>query len=135
MPIVGKYEMRTRRENKRTDDTLDLDGMQRLLHGRGAADFNNMLAAETTWGQRLRLLAPVGGLLVVDDMVRAVLLEQLCLLRCRCRRDHTGTGRLGELYGEDGHTASSLCEHSLAGLEGLETVECVPGGECGARKC
>lgn len=87
-----------------------------------------MVAADAAGGQGAGLLAPVGVLLVVDDMVCAVLLQELRLgLRGR-GGDDAGAGSLCELQGEDGDAAGSLGEYCLAGLQGLEAVESVPGG-------
>ena len=62
------------------DDAVNGDGLERLRHGRGPADLDDVLHAGAAGRQLLGLLAPVGRLLVVDDMVGAVLLQQLGLL-------------------------------------------------------
>lgn len=88
-----------------------------------------MLDAEAAGAQGLCLLAPVGGLFVVDDMVCTELLQQVCLLGRRGGGDNACAGGFCELQGEDGDAACSLGEDRLAGLQGLEAVEGVPSGQ------
>jgi hypothetical protein len=117
------------------DDTINLDGVERLLHGRGTGDLDDVVNTSTA-GDLLGLGSPLGSLLVVDDVVGTELLEELGLLAGAGGSDDLCAGSLGELDGEDGDTAGSLGENPLAGEEllALKTVETVPGGQTGAGK-
>jgi hypothetical protein len=57
------------------DDAVNGDGLERLRHGSGSADLDDVLDADAAGRQLLGLLTPVGRLLVVDDVVGAVLLQ------------------------------------------------------------
>jgi hypothetical protein len=118
------------------DDTIDTDSLETLSHGIGSTNFNNMLHTLTTREFR-SLLAPIRRLLVVDHMIGSKFLQRLRLLLTRRCRNNARTRRFGKLQCENGHSARSLCEHPLAGLQGagLEAVECVPRGERGAGEC
>lgn len=117
------------------DDALHLDGGQRVLHGVGTADLEDVVHTLAVGGQALGRLAPVGVLIVVYDVVGTELLEHLTLLLGRGGGDDRGASSLGELQGEDADTASALGEDVLAGLQGLEAVQGVPGGQGGTGKC
>lgn len=114
------------------DDTIDLDGIERLLHGRGSGDLDDVVDTSTA-GDLLSLGTPLGSLLVVDDVVGAELLEELSLLAGAGGSDDLGASSLGELDSEDGNTTGSLGENPLAGekLLALKAVETVPGGQTG----
>lgn len=115
------------------DDTLEADGLERLLEGVGAANFDDVLDADAA-GDLLCRLTPVGVLAVVDDVVGTELLELVALCLGRGGGDDTGTGGLGELDGEDGHTAGTLGQDPVAGSQSLvaEAVKTVPGRQTGA---
>jgi hypothetical protein len=93
-----------------------------------------VLDADAAGRQLLGLLAPVGGLLVVDDVVGAVLLQQLGLLGGAGSRDDAGAGSLCELQREDADAAGTLRQDRLARLEraALEAVQRVPGRQTSA---
>jgi hypothetical protein len=116
------------------DDAVNGDGLERLRHSRGPADLDDVLDADAAGRQLLGLLTPVGRLLVVDDVVGAVLLQQLGLLGGAGGRDDAGAGSLCELQREDADAAGTLRQDRLAGLEraALEAVQRVPGRQTGA---
>ena len=117
------------------DDTIDLDGVERLLHGRGTGDLDDVVDTSTA-SDLLSLGSPLRSLLVVDDVVSTELLEKLGLLAGAGGSDDLGASSLGELNSEDGNTTGTLGKDPLAGQEllALETVETVPGGQTGAGK-
>lgn len=118
------------------DDAVDGDGLQTLGHGLGPADLDNVLHAHAA-SELLGLLAPVGHLLVVDDVVGAVRLERLGLGTGRCGCDDACACCFGELQGEHGDTACALGEDPLAGLESpaLKTVQRIPSCQTSAAEC
>lgn len=113
------------------DQTIDPNSLEGLSHSLRTADFDDVInsaaACELFCG-----LAPVGRLLVVDNMVGAELPQPLRLFRGRGRRDNSRTSCLGELDGvlaavtevgrkefkylqrEDGHPARSLRDDPIA---------------------
>ena len=117
------------------DDTVDLDGVERLLHGRGTGDLDDVVDTGTA-GDLLGLGSPLRSLLVVDDVVSTELLEKLGLLAGRSGSDDLGASSLGELNSKDRNTTGTLGEDPLAGQEllALKTVKTVPGGQTGAGK-
>jgi hypothetical protein len=117
------------------DDTINLDGVERLLHGRGTGDLDDVVDTSTA-GDLLGLGSPLGSLLVVDDVVSTELLEKLGLLAGAGGSDNLGTSSLGELNSEDRNTTGTLGKDPLTGQEllALKTVETVPGGQTGAGK-
>ena len=123
-------------ETDNADDAVDGDGLQTLGHGLGPTDLDDVLHARAA-SELLGLLAPVGHLIVVDDVVGAVRLECLGLGGGRCGCDDARARCLGELQGEHGDTACALGENPLPGLEGpaLETVQRIPCGQAGAAEC
>lgn len=62
------------------NDSVNFDRFERLCHGGRASNLNNVLYASLAGRQALGLLTPVRVLFVVNDVVGAVLLEQLSLL-------------------------------------------------------
>lgn len=115
------------------DDTLEADGLERLLESVGTTDLDNVVDTNTA-GDLLGGLAPVGVLLVVDNVVGTESLELLTLLLGRSGGNDTGTSSLGELDSENGNTTSTLSKDPVTGGQSLalETVESVPGGETSA---
>lgn len=115
------------------NDTLEADGLERLLEGVGTTDLDDVVHTNTA-SDLLGGLTPVGVLAVVDNVVGTESLELLTLLLGRSSGDDTGTSSLGELDSEDGDTTGSLGEDPVAGGQSLalKTVETVPGGQTSA---
>lgn len=115
------------------NDTLEADGLERLLEGVGTTDLDDVVHTNTA-SDLLGGLTPVGVLAVVDNVVGTESLELLTLLLGRSSGDDTGTSSLGELDSEDGDTTGSLGEDPVTGGQSLalETVETVPGGQTSA---
>jgi hypothetical protein len=115
------------------DDTFKADGLEGLLQGVGATDFDDVVYTDTT-GDLLGGLAPVGVFLVVDDVVGTEGLEFVGLFLGGGGGDDTSTGSLCELESEDGNTACTLSNDPVAGSQSLalETVETVPGSQTSA---
>lgn len=130
----SRLRLSTAEETDDADNALHLDGGQRVLHGVGTADLDDVVHTLAVGGQALGRLAPVCVLLVVDDVVGTELLEHLTLLLGGSGGDHGGASGLGELQSEDADTASALGQDVLAGLQGLEAVQRVPGGKGGTGK-
>lgn len=118
------------------DDTVNSDSLERLRHCGRATDLDNVLHTDTA-GELLGLLAPVGCLLVVDDLVSTVALEGLGLRGRGCGRNDARTSSLGELKGEDGDTAGTLCKDPLTGLQrpALQAVQRIPCRQSSAGQC
>lgn len=114
------------------DYALELDSLHALLERRGAADLEDVVHAGLARRQLLGGAAPARVLLVVEDVVRAQLLQGLGLVGGGCGGDDLGAGGLGELQGKDADAAGALDEYPLAGEDGLEAVERVPRREAGA---
>lgn len=112
------------------DDALELDSLERVARRAGAADLNDVVDADAA-RQLLGRLAPVRILLVVDDVVRAQLLQLVHLVLRARRRDDSCARGFGELDREDTDAAGSLCQHPLTRLQLLafDAVEGVPGCE------
>lgn len=115
------------------NDTLEADGLERLLEGVGTTDLDDVVHTNTA-SDLLGGLTPVGVLAVVDNVVGTESLELLTLLLGRSSGDNTGTSSLGELDSEDGDTTGSLGEDPVTGGQSLalKTVETVPGGQTSA---
>lgn len=115
------------------NDTLEADGLERLLEGVGTTDLDDVVHTNTA-SDLLGGLTPVGVLAVVDNVVGTESLELLTLLLGRSSGDDTGTSSLGELDSEDGDTTGSLGEDPVTGGQSLalKTVETVPGGQTSA---
>ena len=114
------------------NDTFEADGLEGLLQGVGATDFDDVVYADAA-GELFGGLAPVGVVAVVDHVVGAEGLEFIGLFLGGGGGDDTGTGCLCELQGEDGDTSSALGDYPVARSESLalETVETVPGSQTG----
>lgn len=132
------------------DDAVDLDGLEGLRHGGRAADFDNVGDAQAARGELLRCLAPVGVLLVVDDVVGAVFLQEFGLLGGGGGGDDGCAGGFGELQmivrihsfcpsgvvgkcrayleRENTNTAGPLRQHRVSGLQrpALQPIERIP---------
>lgn len=115
------------------NDTLEADGLERLLEGVGTTDLDDVVHTNTA-SDLLGGLTPVGVLAVIDNVVGTESLELLTLLLGRSSGDNTGTSSLGELDSEDGDTTGSLGEDPVTGGQSLalKTVETVPGGQTSA---
>lgn len=74
---------------------------------------------------------PLWRALVVDGVCRTQLLSELQLGVGGGRDDCACAGGLGDEETEDGCAACTLEENGLAGEEGFETVERIPGGHGG----
>lgn len=114
-----------------TDQTVDPNSLQGLGHSLRPADFDDVINSAAAC-ELFRGLAPVGRLLVVDNMVGAELPQPLRLFRGGCRRDNVRTSCLGELHRvlaavtevgrrgfkylqrEDGHPSRSLRDDPIA---------------------
>lgn len=105
-------------------------------HGVRTANFENVLYATTARRQLLRLLAPVGDFLVVDDVVGTKRLELLALLGRRSGGNDLRASSLCKLHSKHADTASSLSKNPVTRLQAaaFQTVKTVPGGQSGARK-
>lgn len=123
----------TTNESDNRDNTVNLDSVERLLHGRRTGNLDNVVDTSTT-SKLLSLGSPLRSLLVVDDVVGTELLQELGLFAGAGGSNDLGTGSLGELNSKDGDTTGSLGENPLARkkLLALKTVETVPGGQTGA---
>jgi hypothetical protein len=112
------------------DDTLEADGLERLLQSVGATDLDDVVDTDTT-SDLLGGLAPVGVLLIVDDVIGTKGLELLSLLLGRSGGDDTSTSGLSELKSEDRNTTGTLGNHPVTRSKSLalKTVETVPGGQ------
>jgi hypothetical protein len=66
-------------ESNDANDTLELDALEALLEGPGAANFDDVVDTGVVACQTASDLAPVWLCLVVDDVVGAELLELLAL--------------------------------------------------------
>lgn len=123
--IVGAAD-----ETNDGDDTLEADGLERLLQSVGATDLDDVVDTDTA-GDLLCGLTPVGVFAVVNNVVGTESLELLALLLGRSGGDDTGTSSLGELDGEDRNATSTLSKDPVTGGQSLalETVETVPGSE------
>ena len=118
------------------DNTVNSDGLEGLRHCCRSTDFDNVLDTDTT-SDLLGLLAPVGCLLVVDDVIRAVLLEGLSLRGRGCGCNDACASGLGELECKDRDTTSTLCEDPLSRLQrpAFQAVQRIPCCQTSARKC
>lgn len=127
--VLGRVAVRE--ESDDGDDALELDGLERLRDGARPADLDDVVRARAAGRQALGDLAPVRRLLVVDDVVRAELLELLALGGGGRRRDDGRAGGDGKLDRGQADAAGALGEDDVAGLEGLglDAVEGVPGGQ------
>lgn len=90
-----------------------------------------MLHTTATGGKLLRLLAPVGYLLVVDHVVSAESLELLALLGRGSGGNDLCTSSFRELHSEHADTTGTLGQDPVTGLEAtaLQTVQTVPCSE------
>jgi hypothetical protein len=115
------------------DDTVDLDGVEGLLHGCRTSNLDDVVNTSTA-GELLGLSTPLRSLAVVDDVVSTKLLKKLSLLSRAGSSNDLCTSSLGELNSKDTNTTSTLSENPLTGEEllALETVETVPGSETSA---
>lgn len=115
------------------DNTLEANGLERLLQSVGTTDLDDVVDTDTT-GDLLCGLTPVGVLAVVDNVVGTQSLQLLALLLRRSGGDDTSTSGLSELDGEDRDTTSTLGKDPVTRGQSLalETVKTVPGGETSA---
>lgn len=137
---VGKAVEETRvvltsaaNEADNRDDTVNLDGVEGLLHGCRAGNLDNVVDTSAA-GKLLGLGSPLRSLAVVDDVVSTKLLKKLSLLSRAGSSDDLGSSSLGELNSKDANTTGTLSENPLAGEEllALKTVKTVPGSETSA---
>lgn len=87
----------TPKEANHADDTLKLNALEALLESSAAAHFNDVVDTSTIRGKLASSLAPVGIILIVDDVISAKLLKFLGLLCRRSRCDDSCTRSFGEL--------------------------------------
>ncbi|KAH0238580.1 NAD(P)-binding protein, partial [Aureobasidium melanogenum] len=115
------------------DNTLEANGLERLLQSVGTTDLDDVVDTDTA-GDLLCGLTPVGVLAVVDNVVSTEGLELLALLLGRSGGDDTSTSSLSELDGEDRDTTGTLGKDPVTGGQSLalETVETVPGSKTSA---
>lgn len=113
------------------DDALNLDTLEALRHGSRARNLDDVVHAYPV-GDLAHLGAPVGILLVVDNVVGAQPLQELGLLGGAGGGDDARAGCLGKLHAKDAHAAGALGQHPLARRKPLESVEGIPGRHGGA---
>lgn len=105
------------------NDTIDLDGVEGLLHGCRTSNLDDVVDTSTA-GELLGLGSPLRSLAVVDDVVSTKLLKKLSLLSRAGSSDDLCTSSLGELNSKDANTTGTLGENPLAREEllALKTV-------------
>lgn len=123
----------TTEETDNGNHTIERNGFERLGHGVGTTDFENVLHAAAAGCELLGFLAPVGDFLVVDDVVGSQGLELLALLGGGGGGDDFCASGFGELHSEHAHTASTLGKDPVTGLQAaaLQAVQAVPCSETG----
>ena len=129
---LGRH-LTTQQANRR-HDALVLHRLDALPNSVLAAKLKDVIKALAISRQLPRRLAPVLILPIVNDMIRAKVLENLALLLARGRSDNVRTLRLGELQRKQTNTAGALNKNPLPGLEGLQSKEGVPAGEARAHQ-
>ena len=124
----------TAEETDDGDDAVEGDGLERLGHRVGTADFKNVLHTTAAGGKLLCLLAPVGDILVVDNVISTQGLELVAFGSGRGSRNNLRASRFRELHGKHAHAASTLGKNPVTGLEttALQAVKSVPRRETGA---
>lgn len=80
--------------------------------GAGSAELDRSIDADLA-GERLRRLATVAVLDLVDGIVAAHGTQPVRVLGRRGRRDNLGAARLGELKADQRHISGSLRQHSV----------------------
>ncbi|KAG9679860.1 NAD(P)-binding protein, partial [Aureobasidium melanogenum] len=103
------------------DNTLEANGLERLLQSVGTTDLDDVVDTDTA-GDLLCGLTPVGVLAVVDNVVSTEGLELLALLLGRSGGDDTSTSSLSELDGEDRDTTGTLGKDPVTGVRPAQTL-------------
>jgi hypothetical protein len=101
--------------------------------GSRPADLDDAIDAAAA-GQLARLLVPIRRLGIIDHFGGPQRLEPLGFFRCRGRRDHSGTRKLGELQRKDRNAPRTLPQDRVAGGHSTVVGQCDPGDHRGASR-
>ena len=110
------------------DMAADGAGADGLGQGAGAAHFDHDVSAAPAGGGKDRV-APLRGVLVVDDHVGTQSLELLGLGMAGCGGDDLRAHALGHLQRKDGDAARAQHQHGVASLNAAIHHQRAPGGE------